>query len=418
MYFGKKLIMGMLSFLLIAGCLAGAVVAKDSKVNGFSIDVTSDSTLIPGQGISVNAGILNTGAPHENGDVQSATIVLSYDENIFTTDEDEVLRFDETLGKYIWRDDAFIIPTDYFESKDYTIQNPEPADLDPNDGKQEIIISISAKNGKSISSSSGEAFISFHLKTKEDSLNKQTSIEVLPAMTLLVNHTGESIQNYNTTPANIFVSMPKNIFVVAGTMRPEFLPFIFSLNDGNELNALAYFENGDAVYVTDMVTWHSTNTEVLKPHGNGNVQAVGLGTASIKVSFGSITGEKMIKVVTPATAAILNAEPEPYATVVRSDSKPIEVQVIINGKLISDSGRIVNGSVYIPLRAISESFGVVVGYDSSKKLPVLYGSPLTQSRNISGISYVKAKDIPSLLGANIKWSNATKKLYIEYPSKP
>ncbi|MBT2287536.1 hypothetical protein J7E78_29195 [Paenibacillus polymyxa] len=418
MYFGKKLIMGMLSFLLIAGCLAGAVVAKDSKAKGFSIDVTSDSTLIPGQGISVNVGILNTGAPHENGDVQSATIVLSYDENIFATDEDEVLRFDETLGKYIWRDDAFIIPTDYFESKDYTIQNPEPADLDPNDGKQEIIISISAKNGKSISSSSGEAFISFHLKTKEDSLNKQTSIEVLPAMTLLVNHNGESIQNYNTTPANIFVSMPKNIFVVAGTMRPDFLPFIFSLNDGNELNALAYFENGDAVYVTDMVTWHSTNTEVLKPHGNGNVQAVGLGTASIKVTFGSITGEKMIKVVTPATAAILNAEPEPYATVVRSDSKPIEVQVIINGKIISDSGRIVNGSVYIPLRAISESFGVVVGYDSSKKLPVLYGSPLTQSRNISGISYVKAKDLPSLLGANIKWSNATKKLYIEYPSKP
>ncbi|WP_340400460.1 hypothetical protein [Paenibacillus sp. FSL H8-0079] len=418
MYFGKKLIMGMLSFLLIAGCLAGAIVAKESKAKEVSIDVTSDSTLIPGQGISVNVGILNTSNPPEKGDIQSATIVLSYDENIFTTDEDEVLRFDETLGKYIWRDDTFIIPNDYFESKDYTIQNPEPADLDPNDGKQEIIISISAKNGKSISSSSGEAFISFYLKTKEDSLNKQTSIEVLPAMTLLVNHTGESIQSYNTTPANIFVSMPKSIFVVAGTMRPDFLPFIFGLNDGNELNALAYFENGDAVYVTDMVTWHSTNTEVLQPHGNGNIQAVGLGTASIKVTFGSITGEKKIKVVTPATAAILNAEPEPYATVVRSDSKPIEVEVIINGKLISDSGRIVSGSVYIPLRAISESFGVVVGYDSSKKLPVLYGSPLTQSRNISGTSYVKAKDLPSLLGANIKWSNATKKLYIEYPSKP
>ncbi|WP_405171560.1 hypothetical protein MHI12_03705 [Paenibacillus sp. FSL H8-0280] len=342
---------------------------------------------------------------------------MSYDD-IFTTDEDEVIRFDETLGKYIWRDDTFIIPNDYFESKDYTIQNPEPADFDPNDGKQEIIISISSKNGKSINSSSGEAFISFYLKTKEDSLNKQTSIEVLPAMTLLVNHTVESIQSYNTTPANIFVSMPKRIFVVAGTMRPDFLPFIFGLNDSNELNALAYFKNGDAVYVTDMVTWHSTNTEVLQLHGNGNIQAVGLGTASIKVTFGSITGEKKITVVTPATAAILNAEPEPYATVVRSDSKPIEVKVIINGKLISDSGRIVSGSVYIPLRAISESFGVVVGYDSSKKLPVLYGSPLTQSRNISGTSYVKAKDLPSLLGANIKWSNPTKKLYIEYPSKP
>ncbi|MEO2215391.1 hypothetical protein ABGV40_31435 [Paenibacillus amylolyticus] len=143
-----------------------------------------------------------------------------------------------------------------------------------------------------------------------------------------------------------------------------------------------------------MVTWHSTNTEVLQLHGNGNIQAVGLGTASIKVTFGSITGEKKIKVVTPATAAILNAESVPYATVVRSDSKPIEVEVIINGKLISDSGRIVSGSVYIPLRAISESFGVVVGYDSSKKLPVLYGSPLTQSRNISGTSYVKEKDLP------------------------
>lgn len=51
MYFGKKLIMGMLSFLLIAGCLAGAIVAKE-----VFIDVTSDSTLIPGQGISVNVG--------------------------------------------------------------------------------------------------------------------------------------------------------------------------------------------------------------------------------------------------------------------------------------------------------------------------------------------------------------------------
>ncbi|WP_353884153.1 hypothetical protein [Paenibacillus amylolyticus] len=76
--------------------------------------------------------------------------------------------------------------------------------------------------------------------------------------------------------------MPKSIFVVAGTMRPDFLPFIFGLNAGNELNALAYFENGDAVYVMDMVTWHSTNTEVLQLYGNGNMQAVGLGTASIK----------------------------------------------------------------------------------------------------------------------------------------
>jgi len=92
--------MGVLSLLLMAGCLAGAAVAKDSKATGVSIDVTSDSTLFPGQGISVNVGILNTSSPPEKGDIQSATIVLSYDENIFTTDEDEVLRFDETLGKF------------------------------------------------------------------------------------------------------------------------------------------------------------------------------------------------------------------------------------------------------------------------------------------------------------------------------
>lgn len=127
MYFIKKLIMGMLSFLLISGCLAGAIVAKESKAKEVSINVTSDATLIPGQGISVNVGILNTSNPPEKGDIQSATIVLNYDENIFTTDEDEVLRFDETLGKYIWRDDTFTFLTTILNQRitRSKIQNPQ-----------------------------------------------------------------------------------------------------------------------------------------------------------------------------------------------------------------------------------------------------------------------------------------------------
>ncbi|WP_427181911.1 hypothetical protein [Paenibacillus sp. TC-CSREp1] len=416
MFFSKKIILGVLGFILAMGGIANVTSAAESK--GLSVTLTGNTTLVPGDVEWVDVAISNS---LDTPKVKSATIVLSYDENMFTLkeedEEDGLLRFDEKLKKYIWRDDTFYIPTRQYDSKDYTIQNPYPEDLVPNDGRREVVLSITANDGHFLDSATGDPFVSFTLMTKESSLNTQSSIQVLTDRTVLTDLEGNAVTDYKTVAADVSVAIPKEIFIVEGISRPNFLPFIFSVNAGQELNALAYFENGDVAYITDLAAWESSNPAVLKPHGTGNVQAVGLGTASLKVTYGSVTGEHEVKVVTAATAAKLNEEHGPYASIIRSDVKPEKIKIIINDKL-THTGLLYNGTVYIPIRSVSEAFHVFIGYDPVKKLPVLFGSPITQSRNFAGTAYVEAKDLPSLLGAKIvKWDNKNKTLYIEYNPK-
>lgn len=417
MFFSKKIILGFLGITLAMAGIANAASAAES--GELSVTLTGSSTIVPGDVEWVDLAISNR---LDTPKIKSATIVLSYDENMFTLneedEEDGLLRFDEKLKKYIWRDDTFYIPTRQYENKDnYTIQNPYPEDLVPNDGKREIVFSITAKDGHFLDSAAGDPIVSFTLITKESSLNMQSSIQVLRDKTVLTDVAGNIVKDYKTASVDVLIALPKEIFIVEGTMRPSFLPFIFPIKTGQELNALAYFENGDVFYITDAAKWESSNPAVLKPHGTGNVQAVGLGTANLKVTYGSVTGEHEVKVVTAATAAKLNEEPQPYASIIRSDVKPEKIKIIINDKL-THTGLLYTGTVYIPIRSVSEAFNVFIGYDPVKKLPLLFGSPITQSRNFAGTAYVEAKNLPSLLGAKVvKWDNKNKTLYLEYNPK-
>ncbi len=408
----KKLITALIALLMAVGCFASITAAADSKK--VSLDVTSRyRSLIPGQGVMVDVGISNAELADGKG-LRSAKITLSYDENIFTTEGS--LRFEDTLGKDIWRDDTFIIPSENFRTGNYLIENPYPLDLDPADGRQEVVLSISAENGQLIRSSSDEPFVSFLLTVKEGVSNQNTSIKVQSA--ILEDSSGKVIQNFATASADILVGIPTSIDIVRGTLPPTADPFKVSVDSGMELNALANFENGDTAYVTELTTWDSTDTQILTAR-HGSVKTVGLGTASVTATLGSVTGKHDIVVLSP-TDPELNVQTQGYVTVTyippsQRENLYKEIPVTVNGK-VAKSGRLIDGSVYVPLRSTSDLLGVEVGYDSSKKAPTINGTTIKEFKILSGSSYIKAREIPSILGAKTIWDNTNKSLSIEYGS--
>lgn len=406
----RKLIAALLALFTLLGCFANTATAADAKK--ISLDVISDYTsLIPGQSVMVGVKIFTKELPDNMG-LRAAKIILSYDESIFTTDGN--IRFDETLGKDIWRGDTIFIPSSY---NDYNIETPYPMDIDPTDGRKEVAISISANNGKLIRSTSDEAFVSFFLTVKEGVSSQNTSIEIQSAQ--LEDHTGKAIQNFAATSTDILVGIPKSIDIVRGTLPPTADPFKVSVDIGIELNALAKFDNGDTAYVTEMVTWQSSDTQILKVHSPGSIRTVGLGTAAVTVTFGSITGKHDITVLSP-TDPELNVQEEAYVIVTyippsQRETLYQEIPITVNGK-VAKSGRMIEGSVYVPLRAISDLLGVEVGYDSSKKAPTINGTTIKDFKILSRSSYIKAREIPSILGAKIIWDGINKSLSIEYSS--
>lgn len=409
MYAINKKITALLTLLMLAGCFASIAAAADSKK--VSLDVTSNYTsLIPGQSVMVSVRISNAELADDKG-LRAAKITLSYDESIFTTDGN--IRFDDSLGKYIWRDDTFFIPS---STNDYNIENPYPVDIDPADGRQEVIVSVSAKNGRPIRSTSDEAFVSFFLTVKEGVSSQNTSIKIQSA--LLEDHTGNTIQNFAATSADILVGIPKSIDIVRGTLPPTADPFKVSVDSGMELNALANFDNGDTAYVTELATWQSTDTQILTVR-HGSVQTFALGTASVTATLGSVTGRHDISVLSK-TDPELNVQTQGYVTVKyippsQRESLYKEIPVAVNGK-VAKSGRMIDGSVYVPLRSISDLLGVEVGYDSSKKAPTINGTTIKEFKILSGSSYIKAREIPAILGAKTIWDNTNKSLSIEYGS--
>ncbi|WP_019635143.1 hypothetical protein [Paenibacillus fonticola] len=406
----QKLIAALLALFMLLGCLANTAMAADSKK--ISLDVISNYTsLIPGQSVMVGVRISTKELPDDMG-LRAAKIILSYDESIFTTDGN--IRFDETLGMDVWRGDTFFIPS---SNNDYSIETPYPMDIDPTDGRKEVTISVSANNGKLIRATSDEAFVSFFLTVKEGISSQNTSIKIQSA--LLEDHSGKAIQNFAATSADILVDIPKSIDVVRGTLPPTADPFKVSVDIGIELNALANFDNGDTAYVTEMVTWQSTDTQILKVHSPGSIRTIGLGTAAVTVTLGSITGKHDITVLSP-TDPELNVQEEAYVIVTyippsQRETLYQEIPVTVNGK-VATSGRMIEGSVYVPLRSTSDLLGVKAGYDSSKKAPTINGTTIKEFKILSGSSYIKAREIPSILGAKIIWDSTNKSLSIEYNS--
>lgn len=411
MYVFRKTMSALLALLMSVACFANMASAADAKK--VSVDVTSNyTTLAPGKSVLVNVKLSNI--PSDPSGLRSAKIVLSYDETVFTTEGN--IRFDDDLGKYIWRDDTFFIPSKTFETPDYKIENPYPVDLNPSDGRQEVVLSISAQNNKLIDSAANEAFASFFLTVKEEVKSQSTLISVLSEATKLENASGIAIQDFSATPARLYVGTPQKIEIVRGTLPPASDPFKVSINSGMELNALAVFENGDTSYVTELAAWDTTDHQIITAPVYGNIQAVGLGTASVTATLGSVTGKHEVTVY-PANAPELIEKQDIQVTVTRipnerSFKAATAVQVKVNGKT-AEPGRLFDGTVYVPLRSVSQLLGADIGYDAAQKAPTLDGKTVPHFYTFSGTSYIWARDISSLLGADVKWDKTKVTLTIQ-----
>lgn len=411
MYLLRKTTAVLLALLVSIASFAGIASASDSKK--VSVDVTTNyTTLVPGQSVLVSVKISNI--PSGRNGLHSGKVVLSYDENVFTTEGN--IRFDDDLGKYIWRDDTFFIPSKSFETTDYRIENPYPEDSNPADGRQEVVLSISALNNKTINSTTNEAFASFFLTVKKDAKTQDTLINIISKGTMLEDTAGNLLQGYGTTSAHLLVGAPKRIEIVRGTLPPTSNPFKLSINSGVELNALAVFDNGDTAYVTELSSWETTDPQVIKAPVQGNIQAIGLGKASVTATLGSVTGKHDVAVY-PANAPELIEQEVVHVIITRipnerSFAVATVVQVNVNGKT-AEPGRLFDGTVYVSLRSVSKLLGVDVGYDSTKKAPMIDGKTVTHFYTFSGVSYIMARDISSLLGAEVKWDEKKTTLTIE-----
>ncbi|MDU4698718.1 MULTISPECIES: copper amine oxidase N-terminal domain-containing protein [Paenibacillus] len=407
----RKASLALLAYVMLLSVLGIASPASAADSNQVTIEVTTrETSLIPGNSVMVSVRISKI--TPENPNLRSALIALSYDEKAFSTEGN--IRFDDMLGKYIWRADTFIIPSKTYESSDYLIEAPYPVDLDPADGRREVIVSISALNNWTISSANDEAFISFYLSVNKEAPTQESSINVLAEETVLTDAAGNSIKAFGTTSAQVHVGFPKQIEIVRGTLPPTSDPFKVSLSSGTELNALAIFENGDTSYITGIASWDTTDHQVITAPVYGNIQAIGLGKAEVTVTFGNMTGKHEV-LVYPKGAPELIEKEVAYVTRIPNErmfAKAAIVQIKVNGKA-AEPGRIFDGTTYVPLRSVSNLLGMEIEYDNVKKAPTLNGKAVPHFFTFSGTTYIWARDLPALLGAKMSWDRNKTTLIIE-----
>lgn len=408
----RKTTLALLAYALLMSLLGLTGIASAAGSNQVSVEVTTrGASLIPGSSVRVSVKLSHV-AP-ENPNLRSAVIALSYDEKAFST-EDKI-RLDDTLGKYIWRADTFIIPSKTYESSDYLIEAPYPVDIDPADGRREVIVSISALNNRTISSAKDEDFIAFFLTVNPDA-PPHSSINVLAEKTVLTDVAGNSIKTFGTTSAQVHVGFPKQIEIVRGTLPPTSDPFKVSLSSGTELNALAIFENGDTSYITGIASWDTTDHQVITAPVYGNIQAIGLGKAEVTVTFGNMTGKHEVQVYPKGAPELIEKEVA-YVTRIPNErmfAKAAIVQIKVNGKA-AEPGRIFDGTTYVPLRSVSNLLGMEIEYDNIKKAPTLNGKAVPHFFTFSGTTYIWARDLPALLGAKMSWDRNKTTLLVETP---
>lgn len=287
--------------------------------------------------------------------------------------------------------------------------------MNPADGRQEVVLSIASPVNKPIRPAN-EAFVSFYLTVKNELAVKDTAIHIVSSGTLLEDSAGNAISDYGTTSANLYVNALKRIEIVRGTLPSASEPFKVSINSGLELNARAVFTNGDTAYVTDQVTWGSSDPKIVTALGQGSVRAAGLGTASVTATLDSVTGKHDITVY-PANAPELIEPVVAYysmtkAPTARSFAAAPVIRITVNGKP-ADPGRMFDQTVFVPLRSVSKLLGVGIGYDSVQKAYTAGGKTIGISYTFSGVTYVQARDICKMFGLKLALDNAKSLLSIE-----
>lgn len=431
----------LLTFLLMLSILlsvneASVFAANNQKV-GINVHApVYSSTLLTGGDAIIQVGFYNTELADKNG-LRSADITLSYDENVFEA-SDDLLIYDESLNRYVWRDSAFSKQVHWVEAlgnwsnENFTLTNLYPLDSDPNDGKKEIRITIVTTGNYYFNSLLLDTYLTFKLKVKEKAPLKKTAISVLPKKTVLRDSKNSVVNSFYYKSAHLSVEKPKSLSIVPSFTLPTKYSLTYHVGQGLWLMARANFSsdfvNGDFMWISgawdgmlngtknngdykfDVGTWTSSDTSVVTVSPQfGYIKAVGVGTAWITFTSGELTTKKRIDVVENSVA--IPKEKEEFYMYGYHDPYTDDQQILINGE---DAGlaRVIEGSLYAPLKTIATVLNANVAYDTVKKMPTLNGMPVSHFKVFGRTSYIKLSELRTIIGANLTWDKKNKLLLI------
>jgi hypothetical protein len=390
----------------------------------YDVNSPDKITYAPGSYVELGVGIYKPRLADEIR-FRSVDITISYDENVFEA-SDDLLRYDEALNKYVWRDDMFTQNIEWSEAgrtedgrgfwfglrpfKEFKVTNPYPLDVDPRDGRKEIRFTAEVTSDrlfKTLSSDLDE-FLYLKLKVKEDSPQRRTAITVVLKQTVLKDSKGNNVDDFYYKSAHFIIEKPQYLAITRPTLDPVDDPFVYHLGAQAFVKAREYFSNGDYVYDVHG-TWSSSDNNVAIVKPNGQVVLVGLGNATIIFTKDGLKAEKQIQVVDDSVPlpALPGKYPRGYMW---KDPYVDDVQIFINGE---DAGlaRLMEGSLYAPIKNIAYIVGVNLGHDSANNAPTLDGK-MVNYKVVGRNTYLKLADLRSLISARLQYDSAKKQLII------
>lgn len=411
-----------LSMLLLLGFLfqAGTADAYASANQKAGIQVRTaqySSTQQPGGYVSVRVGIYNTQFADKKG-LRSAVITISYDEKVFEA-SDDLLRYDEKLGKHVWRDDAFEKDTEWIDAtdtwaglidfEDFSVTNPYPLDLDPTDGRKEIRFEAVITGDRYFTTKTldPEDFLSFNLKVKTDAPLKKSAITVVTKESVLRDSANSAVNSFYYKSAHLSIEKPVSLSIAQGNKTPTTDPLTLHVGKFTLLTARANYSNGDYVRVSG--TFTSSDQSVVAITSDGELDTKGLGSAWITFTSGELTTKKRVDVV--ADSVSIPPVTENYYGFMYKDPYIDDQQILINGE-DAGLGRMIDGSIYAPLKTIAIVLGGNVGYDGVKKVPTLNEKAVTQFKVVGQTTYFKLADLRTLADASLTWNKKDKILLI------
>jgi uncharacterized protein YjdB len=103
-----------------------------------------------------------------------------------------------------------------------------------------------------------------------------------------------------TGSATVTVTAPTTVTLIEVSPASATLP----LNNAQDFQALVTWSNGTRLNMTYDVQWTSTNNAVIGIDNLGHATALGAGTASIRATYGGVTGQAAVTVTAPTLTSI------------------------------------------------------------------------------------------------------------------
>lgn len=365
----------------------------------------------PGGYVTVQVGIYNAEFADSKG-LRSADIIISYDEDVFEVPND-LLRYDEANERYVWHDNAYSKNTQWSDAKDgwvgsiefedFTLTAPYPMDLDPDDGRQEIRFKaeITGNHHFSTKTLDPENFLSLDLKVKENAPLKKTAITVVTNQSVLKDSTNSTVKTFYYKAAHLSIEKPSSISIIEGFSFPSDKPLAFHKDVLTILQTRTNFSNGDFDIVTNG-TFSSSDPSIVKLSQDGTLMTnKATGSAWITVTLGELTAKKRVDVV--EDSVVIPLEQQQGYGFMYFDPYRDDQQIFINGE-DAGLGRLIDGSIYAPLKKIGTILHGNVAYDEVNKVPTLNDKAVNHFKTFGRTTYIKLADLRSLVGATLTWN--------------